>query len=82
MLQVTYPLRIIVAFATSHYFMDSPSHKEKKLLKCASRVRFLVRQPGDFLSYRQGGVAQNIAKGCEHGGQIETANQTRITSAA
>ena len=59
-----------------------PRQKDRKPLECVERVRFLVRQPGDSLSSRQGCVAQDIAKGGEHGRRIETANQARNTKAA
>src|SRR5258708_32769131 len=59
----------------------SPRQKDRKHLKCVSRGRFLVRQPGEYLSFRRRCLAQDVSKGGEHGRRIETPNQARITSA-
>src|SRR5260221_13036606 len=59
----------------------SPRQKDRKHLKCVSRGRFLVRQPGEYLSFRRRCLAKDVSKGGEHRRRIETPNQARITSA-
>src|SRR6266849_100783 len=71
--------------ATSHSAATtspiSLRQKDRKHRECVERGRFLVRQPGDSLSFRQKCLAQDMCKGGDHERRSESSNQARITSA-
>jgi hypothetical protein len=50
----------LLRFQPAHHFTESLVQKDRKQLECVSRVRFLVRQPGDSQSCRQRCLAQAL----------------------